>query len=235
MFQRIRRAFGKSASAQAAPAAPVPAHVPTHHAAPFEWAQRHGLAFEGSAQGASFAVSGEVMGKPWRLQRARSSRPFIHGEELRARAELGLSPEVAVMVINRALKEALERQAYARFTDSLQTTVDSGTHEELRWLSMFEELGWDGAPDAFWARYAVVGDSLPHARAWLDEAMCGLLLGWPQNGPDAQTPFTLMLVRGKAYLRMEYAPADLPTLAYATNVFVTACESALGGLAQPGA
>lgn len=231
MFERIKKAFGRSAPAGAAQRA----HVPDHHQQTSEWAHRHGLAFEGSAQSASFTVSGDALGKPWRLQRARPSRPFIHGDELRARAELGLGTDVAVLVINRPLKEALERQAYASFTDSLQTTADAGTHEELRWLSMFDELGWPGAPDAFWTRYAVVGDNLAHAQAWLDDAMCGLLLGWPQDGPDAQTPFTMMLVRGKAYLRMEYAPADLPTLAYTTNIFVTACETALAGLGPPGA
>jgi hypothetical protein len=39
-----------------------------------------------------------------------------------------------------------------------------------------------------------------------------------------------MLLRGKAYLRMQYSPADLPTLAHGTQIFSTACESAVAGL-----
>jgi hypothetical protein len=113
----------------------------------------------------------------------------------------------------------------------LQTTVDSSMPEEVRWISLFDEVGWISAPDAFWERYAVVADQQVHAQTWINDALCGLLLGWPQDGPDAQTPFTLMLARGKAYMRMEYAPADLETLAYATTIFVTACETALAELA----
>jgi hypothetical protein len=233
MFDRIKKAFAKGDS-RSDSATPVPGGK---HGETQQWAQRHGLTFEVSREGNGFTVGAQIDGRPWRMQRTRPSRPFIRGEELKARAELDLSMDIAVMVMNRPLKDALERQAYARVTDSLQTTVDSGMPEELRWLSMFDEVGWQSAPDAFWDRYAIVADQKEHAEAWITDAMAGLLLGWPQDGPGAQTPFTLMLVRGKAYLRMEYAPADLSTLAYATTIFVTACESALaalGGVEQPG-
>ena len=60
----------------------------------------------------------------WRLQLGRPTRDYIRGEELRARAELGIDDDVAVLVMNRPLKEALEKQAYQMYTDSLQTSVD---------------------------------------------------------------------------------------------------------------
>jgi hypothetical protein len=37
----------------------------------------------------------------------------------------------------------------------------------------------------------------------------------------------LLLLQGKAYLRMEYSPAALPTLQHAALVFTTACDAAL--------
>jgi hypothetical protein len=37
----------------------------------------------------------------------------------------------------------------------------------------------------------------------------------------------LLLLQGKAYLRMQYTPADLPTLQHAALVFTRACEAAL--------
>ena len=40
-----------------------------------------------------------------------------------------------------------------------------------------------------------------------------------------------MLLRGKSYMRMQYAPADMPTLAHAALMFTSACESAVSGLA----
>jgi hypothetical protein len=35
-------------------------------------------------------------------------------------------------------------------------------------------------------------------------------------------------MNGKAYLRMEYMPADLATLQHAAHIFTSACDSALG-------
>jgi hypothetical protein len=40
----------------------------------------------------------------------------------------------------------------------------------------------------------------------------------------------MLLLRGKAYLRMEYTPPDLLTLQHAALIFTTACEAALKGL-----
>ena len=40
----------------------------------------------------------------------------------------------------------------------------------------------------------------------------------------------LMILRGKAYLRMQYILADMPTLEHAAKIFTYACESGLSGL-----
>src|SRR5688500_6849309 len=92
---------------------------------------------------------------------------------------------------------------------------------------MYDEIGWEGVPDKFWERYAVLADKREHAVAWVDNHLVDLLMAWPDPGPVAQTPFMVVLLRGKCYLRMQYLPAETSTLEHATTVFTSACENAL--------
>ncbi|MDW5441637.1 hypothetical protein [Polaromonas sp. SM01] len=132
--------------------------------------------------------------------------------------------------MNRPLKESLEKRADAVYTDRVQTTADPRLPEEMRWLAMYPEVGWGSLAPEFWERYAVLADQRDHATAWLDRNLAELLLQWPVPGPDAQTPFFLMLLRGKAYLRMQYSPADMATLQHAAIIYTSACDAALAGL-----
>jgi hypothetical protein len=75
---------------------------------------------------------------------------------------------VLVVLMNRPLKEVLEKQAYSSITDTLQTSVDPNLPEEMRLLAMYEETGWDSIPRPFWDRYAVLSDDRAHALAWVD-------------------------------------------------------------------
>ena len=77
----------------------------------------------------------------------------------------------------------------------------------------------------------MLADKRSHALAWLDQNLAALLMSWPEPAPDAQVPFVLMLLRGKCYLRMQYAPANMPTLQHAVQIFTSACGSALSGIA----
>lgn len=225
MFDRIKRAFSREGKEPAESVAPSMVS-----GALSEWAATQGFGF--AAQGASglMQVEGKVGGKRWRLELGQPTRNFIRGEELRARAELGVNEDAAVLVMNRPLKEALEKKAYSMYTDSLQTTADPNLPEEMRWLSMYDEVGWDSLPRPFWERFSVLADRRENALAWIDPSLANLMMTWPQPGPSAEVPFVLMLLRGKAYLRMEYNPADMPTLQHAAAIFTSACEAALGGL-----
>jgi hypothetical protein len=221
MFERLKKAFhreprerGDSTLAQA--------HGPVS-----EWAASRGMTFSGATLSNSMTMQGKVGGRPWRMELGRPTRDYIVGEELRARAELAVDDEVGAMVINRPLKEALERRAYSMITDTLQTTADPRLPEEMRWLAMYDEIGWEGPPDAFWTRYAVLSDRREHALAWVDDHLARQLLAWPDPAPTAQVPFMIVLLRGKCYLRMQYMPPEMGTLDHATDVFTSACESAL--------
>ena len=220
MFERLRKAFSS-----AAPSAPQTVAAATSRLS--EWAGTQGLGYS-SKPGTGFMLEGKIAGRPWRMECGKPSRDFIRGEELRARAEMGVRDDAAVLVMNRPLKDALEKRAYAMFTDSLQTIADPHLPEEMRWLSMYDEVGWESAPPDFWKYYSVLADRKEDASAWLSDRLVRSLLAWPL--PNPETPFVLMVLRGKLYLRMEYAKPDTPTLEHAVKVFTLACEDANAGL-----
>lgn len=225
MFDRIRKALARTAPSAAARAARARASEAADGPVS-EWASTHGMSF--AADGAGGArLEGEVLGRRWRLERGKPTRDYVVGEELRARADLALPEDVAAMVMNRSLKEALESKAFEQSTDQVRTGIDGSLPQEVRWLAMFDEFAWEGPPAAFWDRYAVVAERRETALAWVNAALARQLLDWPAPGPSSQVPFTLLLLRGRAYLRMEYRPANLPTLQHAALVFTSACESAL--------
>ena len=192
-----------------------------------EWAASRGMTFSSGPLGHTVSMAGKVGGHPWRMELGKPTRDFIGGEELRARADLGVFDDVGAMIINRPLKDALERRAYSMITDTLQTTADPHLPEEMRWLAMYDEIGWEGPGDAFWTRYAVLADTREHALAWVDDHLVQQLMSWPEPSPSAQVPFMIVLLRGKCYLRMQYAPPAMGTLDHATDIFVNACENAL--------
>src|SRR3954452_23210527 len=177
MFERIKKAFQREARDRS-DSTLAQAHGPVS-----EWAATRGMTFSGAALGNSMTMQGKVGGRSWRMELGRPTRDYITGEELRARAELGAFDDVGAMVINRPLKEALERRAYSMITDTLQTTADPRLPQEMRWLAMYDEIGWEGAPDAFWARYSVLADRREHARAWVTDEVVRLLLDWPKPAP----------------------------------------------------
>jgi len=230
MFDRLRKAFAKENAATKASAESFAPSSQMANSRVSEWAGTRGFSFSEQDAGKGFSLTGKVGGKPWRMELGKPSRNFIRGEELRARAELGVNEDAAVLVMNRPLKEALEKKAYSIYTDSLQTTADPNLPEEMRWLAMYEEVGWDSLPRTFWERYSILADQRENAVAFMDAELAELLMTWPEPGPSPEVPFMLMLLRGKAYLRMEYTPADIPTLQHAAATFTAACEAALGGL-----
>ncbi|MBI2770933.1 MAG: hypothetical protein HYX47_15005 [Burkholderiales bacterium] len=227
MFERIKRALsgqGKEPAESVSPSSQMAGGALS------EWAATQGFGFSSQGAGGLMQFEGKISGRKWRMELGKPTRNFIRGEELRARAELGINEDAAVLVMNRPLKEALEKKAYSMYTDSLQTTADPNLPEEMRWLSMYDEVGWESLPRPFWERYSVLADQRDNALAWVTTPLARQMMEWPQPGPTPEIPFMLMLLRGKAYLRMEYTPADMPTLQHAAAIFTTACEAAVDGL-----
>ena len=221
MFDRIKKAFRRPAERGDDATSSQSGYGPLS-----EWAASRGMTLTGGL-GHSVNVQGKVGGRSWKMELGRPTRDYIAGEELRARAELGVDDDVGALIINRSLKDQLERRAYSMITDTLQTTADPRLPEEMRWLAMYDELGWEGPPQAFWSRYAVLAGKREHALAWVDQALVDQLMAWPDPAPLPTVPFMVVLLRGKCYLRMQYLPALTSTIDHATTVFTTACEGAL--------
>lgn len=222
MFDRLKKAFTKEAK----PEGP-PSQLTAGPAS--EWATQNGITMSPGAHGKGPSMQGKIAGKPWRMEVGKPTRSYILGEELRGRAELGITDELAAMVMSRPLKDALEKKAYSMITDTLQTTADPNLPEEMRWLAMYDEVGWDALPSAFWKRYAIMADKREHALAWMDGNFAELLMAWPDPAPTDEVPFIVALMRGKCYLRMEFLPAEPSTLEHAAKIFTAACEGALSG------
>jgi hypothetical protein len=232
MFNAIKNTLGlgdKSAAQNAAKAADAQGTAVGPVNKVSEWAKTQGLNFVHHNDGrAGYYLEGKVASKPWRLEYGTPSRDFIKGTELRARAELALREDAVVMVINRQLKDDLEKRAFESYTDDLETVADPDLPEEIRWLSVYEEVGWESMGKPFLSHYAVLADNRSDAISWLTPELVQLLMDWPNLNPAL--PKVLMLRRGKAYLRMQYIEGDMPMLEHATLLFTTACELALAGL-----
>jgi len=227
MFDKLKKAFSR----EVAPAPTVIASPPVGLRADVaKWAAGQGLRVSDRPGGKSLVLEGKAAGRQWVMELGEPTRKYVRTEELRARAELGINDSVAAMVMTRKLKEALEKQAYQMFTDTLQTTADPNLPEEMRWLSMYEELGWESLPMEFWDRYAVLSDERDHAMTWVTPELAKLLMHWPDPAPSAEIPLILLVMRGKCYLRMEMSPQQLGTVQHAVRIYTAACESAVEGL-----
>lgn len=195
-----------------------------------QWAASHGLTFR-PLLGSAYAIAGDWQGRGVRVECGAPSRTYVHGMELMGRIDLGLTTPHSVIVMNRALKRALEQQAtalYASYTDPLQTSA-ALLPEEIRWLAVYRDAGWAGPEEAFWERYAVLTDSPETARAWIDESAVRRLMDWPGEAVSAATPVLYMLRRGKSYLRLQIdQPRETATAAHALQTLLHLSEKAIG-------
>jgi hypothetical protein len=232
MFESIKNALGFGSNPKADKATkshilPGASQLPSSKVS--EWASMQGLGFSQRADGrGGYQMDGKIGDKPWRMEQGKPSRDFIKNSELRARAELGIRDGIAVMVMNRQLKNDLDKRAFALYTDSLRTIADPNLPEEMRWLSIYDEMGWESLGEAFLNNYAILAENRETAMAWISPELVNLLMAWPEHNPA--TPKILMILRGKAYLRMQFTEGDIPTMEHATTVFTTACELALSSL-----
>jgi hypothetical protein len=210
-----------------------------------QWASQQGLRYSAPSKpgrqtsnaAPDCALEGDLNGKTWQLEWGKSERDFVQGQELRGKSDLGVLDSVAVFVMSRELKADLEKQAYAMYTDDLQTVIDPKLPEEMRWLAIYPEVAWTGLPTVFLERYCVLAAKKEYAQAWLDAATVQAILACSgqTDRPMPMTkevPFVMGLLRGRWQLRVE---CSLPTLArvqLAVNLCRVACSSALTNVAQ---
>ncbi|MEO8154322.1 MAG: hypothetical protein ABI605_14735 [Rhizobacter sp.] len=191
-----------------------------------DWAKANKLKFKREQEGEGFVIDGGMDSKPWRLEWGPPQRLYIEGHELRLRMELGLSPNMQILLISQPLLETLERQTFERFTESTQTVIDGATPEEMRWLAMFPKVTYKASKDVR-MRFGLVGNTPAEAASWVEGALARQLEEAAVGFLKAEPPFVLMLLRGRAYLRMQLPEPDVRDIGQAAVVFETAVLQAL--------
>ncbi len=191
-----------------------------------EWADLKRYTFKRTRDGDGFVVDGNFSGQPWRLEWGPSQRAYIDGNELRFRMELQLPSALQMLVLNRPLLESLERESFERYTEVNQTQVDVSTSEEMRWVAMFAPSDLTGQR-ALRPHFAALSSPPLHVEAWLKGDLAAALLLVGASVLDKETPWVLMTLRGRAYLRTALASPKAATLDAMSKVFATACTEAL--------
>ena len=190
------------------------------------WATKRGFGFKRERDGNGFVVDGKLQDKPWRLEWGPPQRFYIESRELRMRMELGLPPDMQMLLMTRPLMELLEKKAFEQFTQNNQTEMGEATPEETRWLVMFPKIPLTGSK-VLRSTFGGVS-SLPHeGPAWLEGPLAHSLERAAGTLLRLSPPLVIMTLRGRAYLRMEMTSADETDVAAAQALFETACVEAM--------
>ena len=198
------------------------------------WAAASGRDYRPAREGRGFVVDGRYEGRPWRLEWGPTQRDYLIGQELRLRMDLDLPSQMQLLVASRALMRWLEGETFERYTDHLQTHIDSSTPEEMRWLVMFPKLSLRALP-ALHQRVGAVGASLPALSRWIDGTLAVRLEQAMQRLLAEDRPFVLMTSRHRVTLRIELAEPLPEALEQAVALFETALSrvpNAIEGLSE---
>ncbi len=181
-----------------------------------QWSLRHVREIDG------FVVEGRTGATAWRLEWGPSQRPYITGTELRVRAELAVPRELQVLVLNRSLMEAMERQVFDQYVEGVQTRIDTETPAEMRWLVMFAKLSGTEL-GVLRERYGALSSFKP----WLQQWLAGTLPKALANSPlAAGQPMVLMVGRRRLSLRVALDEPDAPLLERWLRLFECALAEA---------
>jgi hypothetical protein len=191
-----------------------------------DWAEQKRFTFKRTRASDGFVIDGNFNAQPWRLEWGPSQRAYIEGHELRFRMELQLPSSLQMLVLNRPLRESLERESFERYTEVNQTQVDVSTSEEMRWVAMFAPSDLVGQR-ALRPHFAALSSPPSHVEAWLKGDLAAALLLVSASVLPKETPWVLMTLRGRAYMRMALAEPKAATLDAMTKVFSSACTEAL--------
>lgn len=192
-----------------------------------DWAEARNAEFTQTRDGLGFLIEQpEAVPGPLRIEWGVSQRSYLPGFELRMRCEMGLHPDLQLMVLCRALMEDLERAVFEAYTDTLKTRVDTDTPEEMRWLVMFPKFN-NAASQIVRQRYGIVGVTKDLASAWIDGELGEALVQASQDLLPEGHPVVLMSMRGNLYLRTGMSEADLPKLQALVRLLETAAREAL--------
>jgi hypothetical protein len=185
------------------------------------WAESQKYMFRG-VQSEGFVVDGKLGPTSWRLEWGPSQRPYVAGQELRIRSELGLGSDLQVVVMNRVLQSQMEKAVYEQYVEGVQTRIDNQTPPEMRWLVMFPKLG---APEMgpLKERFVALGSQKTWLQQWLEGPLAA---GLQALRVEPGIPVVLMIGRGRLMLRTALEEALVPKLQMWLRLFETAIREA---------
>ena len=190
-----------------------------------DWADLKHHTFKRTREGDGFVIDAGPSGHLWRLEWGPSQRAYIEGYELRLRMELQLPSALQMLVLNRPLLESLEHESFERYTEVNQTQVDVSTSEEMRWVAMFAQSDLQ-SQRALRPHFAALSSPPSHVEAWLKgDLAAALLLVNASLMPD-DTPWVLMTLRGRVYMRMALPDPKPASLDAMSKLFACACTEA---------
>lgn len=191
-----------------------------------DWAEARGAKFAVSRDGHGFMIDhAKAQAGGLRVEWGASQRSYIPGKELRMRCEVGLQPELQMLIMSRDLMETLERAVFEAYTDTLKTRVDTDTPEEMRWLVMFTKL--KTIPSKLVReRFGALAINQEVAATWLDGPLSEVLAQASQDLLPEARPFVLMSQRGNMYLRVAMDQPKLEEIQSFMMVLEAACRDA---------
>ena len=182
-----------------------------------EWAKARQCTLR-SVSGTGFVIDGRHADTDWRLEWGPSQRPYVSGNELRLRAELGLKSDLQWVVMNRELQEAMEKAVFEQYVEGVQTRIDNQTPPEMRWLVMFTKLSASELGPLS-QRYTALASIKSWLQNWLQGPMSAALEAYPLA---ASTPLVIMASRGRMTLRTGLEQPELKAMQSALRLFETA-------------
>lgn len=189
------------------------------------WAQQHELVCKRVRDEQGVVVEGTLNNLPWRLEWGTPQRAYLLDRELRVRLELGLPTSLQMLIVSRTLAEELEHAAFSLFTQDMQTQVDSGMPEEMRWLAMFPKIQL-AAMKTLRSRFSASGSNASALSGWLNEDLVARLEEAARTWLPEEQPFLMMTLRGRLYLRLECVQPDAFVLDGVMTLVTAAARSA---------
>jgi hypothetical protein len=185
------------------------------------WAESRQYSFRGVPH-EGFVIDGRLGATPWRMEWGPSQRPYVQGQELRLRAEMGLASDLQMVVMNRHLQERMEKDVFEQYVEGVQTRIDNQTPPEMRWLVMFPKLAGTEM-GALRDGFVALGSVKTWLTQWLEGPLTAAILA-QHLAPEV--PMVLMIGRGRLMLRTAQAEPDLPQLQAWLRLFEAAMREA---------
>jgi hypothetical protein len=162
------------------------------------WCDSSRLAWEPLGDGKGFSVESRSGPLAWRLEWGRPERLYVRGRgELRMQADLGLPPELHLMVLDGPLQRTLERAVLDQIAGAADSRPDPHMPEEMRWVVSFPRLAlqqaisWPAGLEAFASHQEWL-------LGWVGGPLARALGTSPAYG---QSPLVLLIGGGRLQLR----------------------------------